>query len=193
MKQNAPLILASTSVYRCDLLARLRLPFTCERPSTDETPLLGENPLALAERLAREKAAAVARLHPDAWVLGSDQAAELDGVALGKPVNQIGAIAQLQAVSGRAVAFRTGVCLLGDGRRWQAVDTTTVTFRRLSQAEIERYLAAEAPYDCAGSFKVEGLGIGLFDAVQSQDPTALIGLPLIATARLLRQAGFAVP
>lgn len=194
MKPDAPLILASTSIYRRELLSRLRLPFSCERPRTDETPLAGETPLALAGRLAQEKAAAVSCLHPRAWVLGSDQVAELDGMALGKPGDHACAMAQLQSMSGRAVEFRTGVCLLrGDGRRWQAMDTTTVAFRQLSAAEIERYLAAEEPWDCAGSFKVEGLGISLFDAVQSQDPTALVGLPLIATARLLRQAGFAVP
>ncbi len=194
MNLNAPLILASTSIYRRELLARLGLEFACERPETDETPLAGEAPLALAGRLAREKAAAVARGHPGAWVLGSDQVAELHGAALGKPGDRARATAQLQSMSGRVVEFRTGVCLLGgDGRRWEACDTTTVEFRRLSAGEIERYLAAEQPWDCAGSFKVEGLGISLFDAVRSQDPTALIGLPLIATARLLRLAGFAVP
>ncbi|MDQ3288946.1 MAG: Maf family nucleotide pyrophosphatase [Pseudomonadota bacterium] len=192
--RNAPLILASTSIYRRELLSRLRLPFSCQRPGTDEAALPGETPVALVERLALEKATAVARLHPGAWILGSDQVAELDGIALGKPGDPVRAMAQLQSMSGRTVEFRTGVCLLGgNGCRWQAVDTTTVEFRQLSVGEISRYLAAEQPWDCAGSFKVEGLGIGLFEAVRSEDPTALIGLPLIATARLLRHAGFEVP
>lgn len=194
MMSSAPLILASTSVYRRELLTRLRLPFTCVRPETDETPLHGETPLALAQRLAQAKATAVALRHPKGWVLGSDQVAELDGLLIGKPGDAAGARAQLRAMSGRAVAFRTGVCLIGDaGRQWQAMDTTTVLFRQLSDGEIERYVSAENPCDCAGSFKVEGLGISLFESVQSQDPTALVGLPLIATARLLREAGFAVP
>lgn len=194
MMLNAPLILASTSVYRRELLTRLRLPFTCERPETDETPLPGEAPVALAERLAQAKAAAVALQHPHCWVLGSDQVAELDGRPIGKPGDAAGARAQLRAMSGSAVAFRTGVCLIGGaGRQWQAMDTTTVRFRHLSDAEIERYVVAENPCDCAGSFKAEGLGISLFESVQSQDPTALVGLPLIATARLLREAGFTVP
>ncbi|MDQ3511790.1 MAG: Maf family nucleotide pyrophosphatase [Pseudomonadota bacterium] len=191
---NDPLILASTSVYRRELLTRLRLPFTCERPETDETPLPGEAPVALAERLAQAKAAAVALQHPHCWVLGSDQVAELDGRPIGKPGDAASARAQLRAMSGSAVAFRTGVCLIGGaGLQWQAMDTTTVRFRHLSDAEIERYVVAENPCDCAGSFKAEGLGISLFELVQSQDPTALIGLPLIATARLLREAGFTVP
>lgn len=188
------LILASTSVYRRQLLARLRLPFNIERPETDETGLPGEPPAALAQRLAEAKATAVARRHPHAWVIGSDQVAELDGRAIGKPAGRDGAIAQLRAMSGRAVQFRTGLCLMsGEGRRLQALDTTTVRFRELAEDEIDRYVTAEQPYDCAGSFKCEGFGISLFDAIDSQDPTALIGLPLIATARLLREAGFAVP
>lgn len=119
--------------------------------------------------------------------------AELDGQALGKPGDATRAMAQLRAMSGHAVQFHTGVCVIRDGQRWQALDTTVVQFRRLSDQEIARYLAAEQPWDCAGSFKSEGLGISLFDAIQSQDPTALVGLPLIATARLLRDAGFAIP
>lgn len=193
MMLNDPLILASTSVYRRELLTRLRLPFTCVRPHTDETALPAEAPVALAERLAQAKAAAVAQQHPESWVLGSDQVAELDGRPIGKPGDEAGAISQLRTMSGRAVAFRTGVCLIGGGRQWQAMDTTTVRFRHLSDAEIERYVAAENPCDCAGSFKAESLGISLFESVESQDPTALVGLPLIATARLLREAGFAVP
>ena len=188
------LILASTSSYRREVLARLRLPFDIVRPDTDETALPGEAPLALAQRLAEAKAAAVAALHPAAWVIGSDQVAELDGQALGKPGGREAAIAQLTAMSGRAVRFRTGVCLSRAGTASRgALDTTTVRFRALDADEIARYVDAEQPYDCAGSFKSEGLGIVLFDAIESQDPTALIGLPLIATARLLRGAGFGLP
>lgn len=187
------LILASTSRYRRELLARLRLPFDTERPETDETALPGEAPAGLAQRLALAKAVAVATRQPDAWVIGSDQVAELDGRTLGKPGGREGAIAQLQAMSGRAVHFRTGLCLARGAERWQALDTTTVRFRVLERVEIERYVDAEQPYDCAGSFKAEGLGIVLFEAIESRDPTALIGLPLIATARLLREAGYALP
>ena len=188
------LILASTSSYRREVLARLRLPFDIVRPDTDETALPGEAPLALAQRLAEAKAAAVAALHPAAWVIGSDQVAELDGQALGKPGGREAAIAQLTAMSGRAVRFRTGVCLSRAGTASRgALDTTTVRFRALDADDIARYVDAEQPYDCAGSFKSEGLGIVLFDAIESQDPTALIGLPLIATARLLRGAGFGLP
>ncbi|MHB8911878.1 MAG: Maf family protein [Lysobacter sp.] len=188
------LILASTSVYRRELLARLRLPFDIVRPDSDETALPGEAPLALVQRLAEAKAATVAALHPQAWVIGSDQVAELDGQALGKPGGRDAAIVQLVAMSGRAVRFRTGVCLSRAGSASRAVlDTTTVRFRVLAAGEIARYIDAEQPYDCAGSFKAEGLGIALFDAIESRDPTALVGLPLIATAELLRGAGFAVP
>lgn len=188
------LILASTSVYRRDLLARLRLPFDVVRPDTDETCLPGETPTALVLRLADAKAVAVAALHPPAWVLGSDQVAELDGLPLGKPGGREAAITQLSAMSGRAVHFRTGVSLARAGTASSTVmDTTTVRFRALSRDEIARYVDAEQPYDCAGSFKAEGLGIALFEAIESHDPTALVGLPLIATSRLLREAGFAVP
>ncbi|CAA9353823.1 MAG: Maf-like protein YceF [uncultured Lysobacter sp.] len=188
------LILASTSVYRRELLGRLRLPFDLERPETDETPLPGESPQALASRLAEAKALAVAMRAPDAWVLGSDQVAELDGCPLGKPGNFDVAVAQLASMSGKAVHFHTALCLMQAGGPARLVsDTTIVRFRALSSEEIARYLTAERPFDCAGSFKSEGLGICLFDAIESSDPTALVGLPLIATARLLRQAGFALP
>jgi septum formation protein len=188
------LVLASTSTYRRDLLTRLRLPFEVARPRTDETPLAGEAPAALATRLAGAKAAAVARLHPGAWVLGSDQVAGLDGVPLGKPGGRDAAIAQLASMSGRAVAFHTGVCLLRDGAApFAALDTTLVRFRTLDAGAIGRYVDAEQPFDCAGSFKSEGLGVALFERVESRDPTALVGLPLIATARLLRLAGFVLP
>jgi septum formation protein len=190
----AALILASTSRYRRELLHRLRLPFEIAAPDLDETPLPGEPPSALAPRLAFAKARAVASRHPQAWVLGSDQIAVLDGVALGKPGARAAALAQLQAMSGRSVEFLTAVSLVSaDGRHLHALDSTTVQFRDVHEREIGRYLDAEQPYDCAGSFKAEGLGIALFEAIASKDPTALVGLPLIATARLLRAAGFAVP
>jgi septum formation protein len=188
------LILASTSRYRRDLLQRLRLPFDVARPETDESPLPGEAPARMAQRLAAAKAVAVAQGRGDAWVLGSDQVAELGDGALGKPGGRAAALAQLAAMSGRDVHFRTAVCLAhADGRRFAALDTTVVRFRTLDADEIARYVDAEQPFDCAGSFKSEGLGIALFESIQSQDPTALVGLPLIATARLLREAGFQLP
>jgi len=188
------LVLASTSPYRRELLARLRLPFDTQRPEVDETPLPGESPTALVARLALAKAGAVAGGRPGDWVIGSDQVAELDGAPLGKPGDRERAMAQLAAMSGRAVAFRTAVALVGpEGRQLAALDTTTVRFRTLARDEIARYVDAEQPFDCAGSFKSEGLGIALFSAIESRDPTALIGLPLIATAGLLREAGFALP
>lgn len=189
------LILASTSTYRRQLLERLDLPFDVARPEVDETPRPGESPDALAVRLAEEKAAAVARTAGrPVWVIGSDQVAELDGAPVGKPGDHARAVAQLAAMSGRAIRFHTALCLIGpDGRRLQAVDLTTVRFRSLSAGEIERYLRREQPYDCAGSFKCEGLGVSLFEAIETHDPTALVGLPLIAAARLLREAGFVLP
>jgi len=188
------LILASTSIYRRELLERLRLPFETARPEVDENPRPGESPIALAERLAVAKAGAIAEREPAAFVIGSDQVAELDDRPLGKPGTRDGALAQLGAMSGRAVHFRTAVCVRhGEHAPRLAIDTTTVRFRSLSFAEIERYVDAEQPLDCAGSFKSEGLGITLFDAIETIDPTALIGLPLIATARLLREAGFVLP
>ncbi|KRD74657.1 nucleoside triphosphate pyrophosphatase [Lysobacter sp. Root983] len=190
----APLVLASTSVYRRELLQRLRLPFDCERPRVDETPRPGESPLDLAQRLARAKAEEVAARRPGAWALGSDQVAEFDGRPIGKPGDRAGAIAQLASMSGREVRFLTALSLARGGQATQgALDVTVVRFRALSRAEIERYVDAEQPYDCAGSFKSEGLGISLFDAIDNRDPSALIGLPLIETARLLRVAGYALP
>jgi septum formation protein len=188
-----PLVLASTSRYRRELLERLRLPFEAARPEVDEAPRPGESPDRLATRLAVAKAEAVAARYPDAWVIGSDQVADLDGSALGKSGGREAAIAQLRAMSGRAVAFRTAVCLARGDVRWTAADVTLVRFRQLGDAEIARYVDAEQPFDCAGSFKSEGLGIALFEAIETRDPSALVGLPLIATARLLRQAGFALP
>jgi septum formation protein len=189
------LVLASTSIYRRALLDRFGLPFTVARPDVDESPRPGEPPQALAERLALAKAeAALAGVGDDTWVIGSDQVPELDGRPLGKPGNHGAAVAQLRSMSSREVRFLTALCLAGpDGCRLQALDITTVHFRALSDDEIERYVAREQPLDCAGSFKSEGLGIALFDEIENRDPTALIGLPLIATARLLRQAGFQLP
>jgi septum formation protein len=188
-----PLLLASTSPYRRELLARLRLPFECLPPVVDESPRPGEAPAALALRLAEEKAGEVHARQPAAWVLGSDQVADLEGRILGKPGSIEAARAQLRAMSGRAVGFHTGLCLAGPGFRETAIDTTRVRLRALAEDEIARYLQAEPATDCAGSFKAEGLGIALFEAIDSQDPTALVGLPLIATARLLRRAGFRIP
>lgn len=188
------LILASTSRYRRELLQRLRLPFDVAAPGTDEAALPGEPPQALARRLAAAKATAIASHMPGAWVIGSDQVAELDGIALGKPGTRDAAVSQLASMSSREVVFRTAVSVVhGDGRAFHAEDATIVRFRGLDDAEIGRYVDAEQPFDCAGSFKSEGLGIVLFDAIVSQDPTALIGLPLIATACLLRRAGYALP
>ena len=190
----ARLLLASTSPYRRELLSRLRIPFDVARPEVDETPHPGESPLALAQRLAAAKAATIAARGGGAWVIGSDQVAELDGEPLGKPGGRDQALAQLAAMSGRSVAFRTALCVMHrDLGRFDAVDTTVVRFRSLAGDDIARYVDAEQPFDCAGSFKSEGLGIVLFEAVDTSDPTALVGLPLIATARLLRQAGFALP
>jgi septum formation protein len=194
LASGTPLRLASTSRYRRELLQRLRLPFDTAAPDTDETPQPGESPAALAIRLAEAKARAVLDTGTDAWVLGSDQVAALDTQVLGKPGGPDQALAQLLAMSGRRVEFHTAVSLVhADGTHLQALDTTVVRMRQLDRAAVLRYLAAEQPYDCAGSFKAEGLGIALFDSIESQDPTGLIGLPLIATARLLRQAGFVVP
>ncbi|PPV07756.1 Maf-like protein [Xanthomonas bromi] len=187
------LILASTSVYRRELLGRLQLEFDTARPEVEERALPGETPSALATRLAAEKAAAVAARFPGAWVIGSDQVADLDGQALGKPGTLERAHAQLTAMSGRLVRFHTAVALVGQGQTVHALDLTEVRLRALMPTDIDRYLAAEPALDCAGSFKCEGLGIALFDSIRSEDPTALVGLPLIALAQLLRQAGFELP
>lgn len=189
------LILGSSSPYRRELLQRLRLPFECHSPSIDESPQPGEAPADTARRLALAKALAVAAQQPGAVVIGSDQVAELDGQPLGKPGNHERALTQLRAMSGRQVHFHTAVAALDAQGHCvgEALNTVRVRLRTLSEAEIEHYLRAEQPYDCAGSAKVEGLGITLLEAVESDDPTALIGLPLIATTTLLRRAGFALP
>jgi len=191
MQSPHRLILASTSRYRRELLERLRLPFDVEAPDVDETPLPGEQPTTLARRLARAKAAEVAARFPGAIVIGSDQVADLDGRPLGKPGTRERAIEQLTAMRGRTVQFHTAVAVRCVAK---AVDTNelasvTVRFRDLSDADIGRYLDLEQPYDCAGSAKAEALGITLLSAIESDDPTALIGLPLIRTCALLREAG----
>lgn len=189
------LILASTSPYRRELLARLGLPFETQAPAVDETPLPGEAPRELALRLARAKARDVARHHPQALVIGSDQVADLHGQPLGKPGSHERARAQLSRMSGQTVLFHTAVSLAcaACGLLQTELATVRVRFRELDAASIERYLRAEQPYDCAGSAKSEGLGITLLAAIESDDPTALIGLPLIRTAALLRAAGLALP
>ena len=183
------LILASTSRYRQELLARLRLPFETVAPEVDETALLGEAPAALAERLALAKARAVAAKHPGAVVIGSDQVADLDGDAIGKPGTHERAVEQLQRMSGRQVIFQTAVAIVAPGLAAIERAEVRVRFRELSDSAIEAYLRADQPYDCAGSAKVESLGVALLEAVESDDPTALIGLPLIRTCALLRRAG----
>jgi septum formation protein len=187
------LILASTSVYRRELLERLRIPFEIISPKVDEAPLPGEGTLNLALRLAKAKAAIVAKDHPDAWVIGSDQVADLCGVALGKPGNFERAMAQLQLMRGATVTFHTALCLMHGETETTLSIPTEVTFRKLSDEILEAYLHAEEPYDCAGSAKSEGLGISLLETIESDDPTALIGLPLIALSGLLRDAGFVIP
>ena len=183
------LVLASTSIYRRDLLARLGLPFSAVAPAVDERPLPGERPLELAARLALLKAQSAAP--PDALVIGSDQVASLDGRILGKPGSHVAALEQLVACQGRAVDFHTAAAIVdrSGGRVWQTVNHTEVRFASLGEAALDRYLRADQPYDCAGGFKAEGLGIALFERIESRDPTALIGLPLIWVAATLRAAG----
>jgi septum formation protein len=199
LKSPPSLILASTSIYRRELLARLRLPFTCSAPGVVETHRSGERALALAVRLARAKASAVALQHPDAWVIGSDQVAarvEPQGEAiLGKPGTEAMCIEQLRRCSGQILSFITAVAVVqhqGHSAH-EFVDTTRVTFRTLDDAAIARYVALEAPLDCAGGFKSEGLGITLCDSIDSVDPSALIGLPLIRLSAVLRGVGFELP
>lgn len=190
-----PLVLGSTSKYRRELLARLQLPFEVAAPHVDETPHPEESPRDLALRLALAKARAVAEQHPGAVVIGSDQVADLGGKPLGKPGSHERATQQLQAMSGKTVIFQTAVAVVCQETGLEAVDLAAVEvkFRPLQAAEIERYLLAEQPYDCSGSAKSEGLGISLLDAIQSDDPTALIGLPLIRTCHMLRAAGLVLP
>jgi len=185
------LVLGSTSRYRHELLQRLRIPFTVAAPDVDETPLPGEAPAALAQRLALAKAHAVAATFPDAVVIGSDQVADLDGLPLGKPGTHERAVTQLRQMRGRTVIFQTAVAVVcqASGFEQASLAAVEVRFRQLSDETIENYLRAEQPYDCAGSAKSEGLGIALLDAIDSDDPTALVGLPLIRTCRLIEAAG----
>lgn len=193
--QQRPLVLGSTSRYRRELLERLNLSFEVAAPDVDETPLPGETPRDLALRLALAKARAVAQQHPGAVVIGSDQVADLAGEPLGKPGQHERAVQQLRQMRGQTVVFQTAVAVVCAATGFEQVDLAPVEvlFRALSDEEIERYLRAEQPYDCAGSAKSEGLGIALLDAIHSDDPTALIGLPLIRTCRMLRAAGLVLP
>jgi len=185
------LILGSTSPYRRELLQRLRIPFEVQGPEVDETPHAGETPMVLAQRLALAKAQAVAQRFPQAIVIGSDQVADLHGEPLGKPGNHANAVKQLQQMRGQTVVFQSAVSVvcLATGFTQSDLAQVKVQFRHVSDTAIEAYLQAEQPYDCAGSAKSEGLGIALLERIDNQDPTALVGLPLILTCRLLRAAG----
>jgi septum formation protein len=189
------LYLASSSKYRRELLTRLQINFRCESPQIDESPKPDETPLDTCKRLAREKAMAVALEHPSAIVIGSDQVADVDGTAISKPGTHDRARAQLRSMSGKTIVFHTAVCIccLETSQTVEFSVPTSVEFRELSTAEIERYLIAEEPYDCAGSAKSEGLGISLLKRIESSDPTALIGLPLIEVANALRQFELTLP
>ena len=186
-----PVILGSTSRYRKELLSRLQIPFDTAAPDVDETPHPYESPKDLAMRLALAKAHAVALKNPQAVVIGSDQVADLEGEPLGKPGNHANATLQLQRMRGKTVIFQTALSVVCLTTRFEKTDLAAVKvkFRDLSDSEIESYLRAEEPYDCAGSAKSEGLGIALLESIESDDPTALIGLPLIRTCLMLREAG----
>jgi septum formation protein len=189
-----PLILGSTSPYRRQLLERLRIPFTVAAPDVNEASLAGETPQAMACRLALAKAKAVAARFPSSIVIGSDQVADLDGEALGKPGDHARAVAQLQKMRGHTVVFQTAVAVacLETGFLQMDLAQVKVKFRNLLDAEIEAYLRAETPYDCAGSAKSEGLGIVLLESIENDDPTALVGLPLIRTCQMLQAAGLKI-
>jgi len=191
---NRKLILGSTSPYRRQLLERLRLPFDVVAPAVDETPLPHETPQQLASRLAMSKARAVAAEFPACVVIGSDQVADLDGQPLGKPGNHARATAQLQSMRGRTVIFQTAVAVVCQDSHFAQLDLAQVKvkFRDLTDLEIEAYLQAETPYDCTGSAKSEGLGIALLESIDNDDPSALVGLPLIRTCRMIRAAGVKV-
>ena len=191
LSSKPALILGSTSRYRRELLDRLRLPYTCVAPQVDETPQPGEAPAALALRLALAKAQAVAALHPEAVVIGADQVADLHGEPIGKPGTHERAVLQLQRLSGQRVVFQTALAVVraDTGHAEAQLAGVAVQFRTLDPVEIEHYLRLDQPYDCAGSAKCETLGIALLDTIESDDPTALIGLPLIRTCQMLRRAG----
>ncbi len=200
LKSHQSLVLGSTSRYRRELLSRLQIPFECVSPGVDETRLADEDALALVARLARAKATAVAVQRPDAWIIGSDQVAVLHEApgretVLGKPGTAATCIGQLLDCSARTLSFITAVALVcqSDDAVFEFIDTTRVTFRTLDRATVERYVERESPLDCAGGFKSEGLGITLCESIDSSDPTALIGLPLIRLAANLRSAGFELP
>lgn len=195
MNPQPPIVLASSSAYRKVLLARLDIPFTVISPNIDEQPLADEAPPATALRLAQAKARKAAVHESTALIIGSDQVAVMDGAVLGKPGHHAAAVAQLRAMSGRTVVFHTALCLLNamNGRLQTANIPTTVRFRTLDDPQIERYLRHDQPYDCAGSAKIETLGIALVECIASDDPTALIGLPLIALVTQLRNEGVLLP
>jgi len=189
------LILASSSPFRRELLQRLRYPFACDSPQVDESAIANESPEDYVKRLSLAKAQAIATKQSNAWVIGSDQCAVLNHKIIGKPKNHQDAVAQLQASSGKNVQFLTGLCLFDSDTKQYQVDLIpyTVVFRTLSLADIDAYLALEQPYQCAGSFKSEALGVSLFQAMHGDDPTALIGLPLIRLCEMLRQFGLDLP
>ena len=190
-----PIVLASSSSYRRELLTRLQLPFTCHSPDIDETPQANESAQALVQRLALSKARALAQHYPQHIIIGSDQVAVLDGKIIGKPLHAEGATQQLSAASGRSLVFLTGLAVIDTRTQIEQVDLVpfTVHFRTLNAAQIQRYISAEQPFDCAGSFKSEGLGVSLFQATEGSDATSLVGLPLIRLCDMLNVCGIAVP
>lgn len=192
---NLAIVLASSSPYRRELMQRLAIPFSYSSPNVDETPLAGENPLTLCQRLAQAKAQALAAQYPTHLIIGSDQVADFNGEMIGKPLHHEQACQQLHRFSGQSVLFHSAVCLYNSqtGRLHRDVNSTRVDFRTLDDATIERYLRHEQPYDCAGSFKCEGLGIALFQRIVSDDPTSLIGLPLIRVVDFLQAEGWRIP
>lgn len=193
-KQTRCLLLASSSIYRKELLSRLGLPFETASPDIDETPRPGESAAQTSLRLAEAKARELASRHPDHLIIGSDQVALLDGIQLGKPGTHERAVDQLQIMRGRSIEFHTALCLLNaqTGAAQTAVDITTVTMRDYTDSEIEAYLLREQPYHCAGSAKTEGLGVALIAAIENRDPTAIIGLPLIELTTMLKNEGVAL-
>ena len=190
-----PIVLASSSSYRRELLTRLQLPFTCHSPDIDDTPQANESAQALVQRLALSKARALVQQYPAHIIIGSDQVAVLDGKIIGKPLHAEGATQQLSAASGRSLVFLTGLAVIDTRTQIEQVDLVpfTVHFRTLNAAQIQRYIAAEQPFDCAGSFKSEGLGVSLFQATEGSDATSLVGLPLIRLCDMLNACGIAVP
>ena len=188
-----PLILASSSPYRARMLARLGLPFSTATSGIDETPEPGESPQALVQRLALGKAMHVAPRHPQALIIGADQVSVLDDEILGKPGARARAIAQIQRMSGKRVDYLSGIALVGPGVERVDIVPTRLTYRRLDPKEIERYVDRDQPFDCAGAMRSESLGIALLESLSSDDPTALIGMPLIRIAQWLRTAGFEIP